>query len=80
MTVTRCIGLHPVVNLRLLTHIDRLRVELVQVEQEGEVAVGVREARGVQPDALAPVVHRLVVQFEFEVSEGKVVVELGIAV
>ena len=67
-------------NLRLLTHIDRLRVELVQVEQEGEVAVGVREARGVQPDALAPVVDRLVVQFEFEVSEGKVVVELGIAV
>lgn len=80
MTVTRCICLLPVVNLRLLTHIDRLRVELVQVEQEGEVAVGVWEARGVQPDALAPVVDRLVVEFELEVSEGKVVVELGVAV
>jgi hypothetical protein len=78
VTVARRIRLAPVVNLRLLTHIDGLRVKLVQVEQKGEVTVGVRVARGIQADALAPVVDRLVVQLQLEIGEGQVVVELGV--
>ena len=37
-----------------------------------------RVARGIQTDALAPVVDRLVVQLQLEIGEGQVVVELGV--
>jgi hypothetical protein len=81
VTVATCIGiLSPAVHLRLPAHIYGLRVELMQVEKECEVAVGVGVPGRVESDALSPMVDRLVVEFEFEVSEAQVVVELGVVV
>ena len=65
--------------LGLAADIQRFLINHVDVEQEGEVVIGIRMLI-VQQDAPLQVLDRVLVVTDFEVGEAEVVVQLGIVV